>query len=390
MKIRINSLKNRLALVIVIFVVISMTLFAFIIFTTSEQRLGQNLSPQEIQEIIQNDDDLLEYASTARRGEVLAAVAELIREEERERAIKSLVLTTVPITILAGIAAYFISIRLIKPFEDVTTDISNIDVDNLDGAKLQPRCDYSEITVLVDAFNELLIEVQESFESQERFIQDASHELRTPLAAIQANIQLINENSKTSKKEDYIQLISVIERLNKDLIRLNDSLLFLERNDDLGVKDMEEVSMSELVLDIIEEFQPKIIESGVNLSTKVANDIYCLCVPLDIVRAIRNILDNAFKYNDNPNPSIQLRLSKSRDNAIITVVDNGPGIPKSEINQVTERFYRGNKYHQVTGSGLGLSIVQKIVDNHGGTVKFTSPKGKGTKVVMSLPRLIKA
>jgi signal transduction histidine kinase len=380
-----NSLKNRITLVIIGFVVSSLLIFAIIMVQSVNERFRPDVRPEDIYEIIQNDPEFGDLPDDVDKRKLFAFIGNQVREQERQRLIQELMIGTIVLMVVSGLIGYYISYHLTRPLKQISEDINNININSGGITELPNRSEYDEMQILVSRFNELLSEVRESMESQERFVQDASHELRTPLAAIQANLQLLQEKGEVTSDE-YKSTFELVSRVNTELIEINNQLLFLERKDKSNKQAYKVVNLRDLVEDVLEEFTPRINQEGVEIKTKIEGTYRINCNPVDIARAIRNIIDNSLKYSGSKSLSLIISLTKDMDFINLQISDNGKGLSSSELIQVTERFRRGKGASTVPGSGLGLSIVQKIVDEHDGRLQLKSNQGDGLSVEIVLPK----
>ena len=103
--------------------------------------------------------------------------------------------------------------------------------------------------------------------------------------------------------------------------------------------------------------------------------------------AIKNVIENAVKYSKDEGGKVTVEVTSDRKKLYINVIDTGVGIPQKDLPKIFDRFYRGdNAYKGANGSGLGLSMVKKIIEEHNGDIRVTSKKGQGTTVKISIPR----
>jgi PAS domain S-box-containing protein len=229
--------------------------------------------------------------------------------------------------------------------------------------------------------NAAMEKLEEAHLMQKRFVADASHDLRTPLTVINGEIDLLLRGNRISD-ETRLPLERVIEEL-KRLESLASDLLMLARLDANIADRTDVVRLDELLLDCVEKLtmlaRQKDIRWGVRLSDPV--EINCDAYALD--RAISNVLENAIKYS--PRQSlVDVMLESDNEHYAITIADNGPGIPASDLPYVFDRFYRSDLTRSTPGTGLGLSIVKSVVEAHQGSVAVLSSPGEGTTVKIML------
>jgi signal transduction histidine kinase len=288
------------------------------------------------------------------------------------------------VVVLGGIGGYFLSKKMLTPVDKVTTLASSISTTNL-----KERINYQgpddEVKRLADTFDDMLDRLENAFESQNQFIQDASHELRTPIAIARTNIEVLEMENKPSAK-DYKRLVEVLKLSIDRMSRLIDKLLLLSK-DKQRATEPSVVDISSILDEVITEFNAKAINSGVNLKLEPATGkLFVRGDSLSLKQAISNIIDNAIRYNRSGG---QVNVSTWVDNGqlIIQVQDSGIGISEADQKRIFNRFYRVDKSRSRAqgGSGLGLAIVKEIVESHGGTIEVESIPGKGSTFRIILP-----
>jgi two-component system OmpR family sensor kinase len=212
-------------------------------------------------------------------------------------------------------------------------------------------------------------------EEQRRFIHRLDHELKNPLTAIQVQLDNLQEGEGGEN--------AAIEDVRAQANRLNLLTRGLRRLADLETRtlEVEPVELEELLDEVVELLQaPDRIELDIQrLPWSIP--------PIEgdrelLLMAFRNLVDNALKYSSG---SIQLRARHTSGDLIVEVIDTGRGIPTEELPLVTEELYRGSNVHEVQGSGLGLSMVERIISRHLGRLELRSRSGKGTIATVQLP-----
>ncbi|MGX5829928.1 ATP-binding protein [Mesorhizobium sp. 43Arga] len=260
----------------------------------------------------------------------------------------------------------------LKPLYQITAELKRRDAGSL--APIGPGPLPNEVKPLVDGLNDLLRRLDRAFTMQKHFIADAAHELRTPMMALSIQAQLAKAASTEEEREQALtQLESGVSRIT----HLAQQLLTLARLEPQEQADApQSVELSALcksvILDQIRLAEAKRIDLGLVTQDKVEiqGDPEALRILLN------NLVDNAIRYTP-PHGMIDLAVRRKGNEVALEVSDNGPGIPEGEREQVLERFYRGSNQN-VQGSGLGLSIVQRVAAQHGARLVLGSrPDGKG-------------
>jgi|SRR5436190_5358933 len=244
-----------------------------------------------------------------------------------------------------------------------------------------------EVGRLAATINALLTRLEESFKEQQRFVADASHELRTPLAVLRGETEIAL--SKTRNIDEYQESLSLINEEAERLSRIVEDLFILARQpiDAPHVLEKQPLSLNETIKDCARAAHVLASRKGVRLVAENGSPSIVLNGDEDLLkRMILNLLDNAVKYTP-VGGDISVELKRQNGNARIVVRDTGIGIPPNDQMHVFDRFYRVDKARSRAqgGAGLGLSIVQWIVDAHEGKITVDSEPGVGTKFTIDLP-----
>jgi signal transduction histidine kinase len=288
------------------------------------------------------------------------------------------------LVVLGGIGGYFLSRKMLKPVDNVTTLASSISTNNLK-ERIHYQGPDDEMKRLADTFDSMLGRLEDAFESQNQFIQDASHELRTPIATAQTNIEVVEMERKPSIK-DYKRLVEVLKLSIERMSKLSDKLLLLSKDNQQSA-ERSVVNIATLIGEVVTEFYTYSLNSKVNLQLNSIPDYLSVKGDaLSLKQAISNVIDNAIRYN---RPGGQVNISTQIENGQlnIQVQDSGIGISKADQKHIFDRFYRVDKSRSRAqgGSGLGLAIVKEIIEDHGGTVTVDSTLDKGSTFRMTLP-----
>ena len=225
--------------------------------------------------------------------------------------------------------------------------------------------------------------IQSSWKRQLDFTADASHELRTPLAVIQTNLELVMDNPDETVDSQRKWLSNIhIETVR--MTKLVDDLLTLSRGD-TGEKTLEcaVFSLNSVAEETAALFESAAKQKGIDIQI-VANDKIQFCADISRIKQLFSILvDNAVKYMDKLG-YIQIVLSRKDNTVQLTVSDSGKGIAPEHLAKIFNRFYRVEK-QAADGFGLGLSIAEWIVKEHGGSIRAESIVGEGTRFIACFP-----
>lgn len=299
--------------------------------------------------------------------------------------LKNILLITFPIIlIILFLIARFFAGRSIRPVVNITETSSKITKDNLNTRIALPT-NKDELYVLSKTINDLLDRMEEAVEREKQFTSDASHELRTPLAVIKGTLEVLIR--KPREKQEYEEKISFcVSEVNR-LNNLVDELLLLARFENQKQNNkVENVFLNALILDSLSRYSDKISKQKLEISTQFDDEYYVQTDYYLISIIIGNLLSNAIKYSK-PNGKIQIELSKEDSETIVTITDNGLGIPSDDLNKIFNSFYRASnsKNPTIKGTGLGLSIVKRLCDILNITIEISSEENVGTTLKLRIP-----
>jgi len=343
-----------------------------------------NLEPDDSQDVIFRVRTLL---LTLEGRRFIVQIARPMQELEEE--IWELVLGIVSGLIFSTLAlmaiSRFMAGKILQPIgamKDLARDISEKNLDQRIPAG-EGRDEFNE---LARTINQMLDRLQHSFAKQKAFLFDTSHELKTPLTTMRLAIDEIctcdGGKLPSLAEENLFRLKNQVlrmERLVKDLLNLSS----LEM---LTSIDPKPVHITELLSSLVAEYQFLANAHNITIGIRLPNQLVIHGDAEKLNRAFSNILDNAIKYNVD-NGGIEVTGDQSAAEVTITVTNTGPGVPEAEIPKVFDQFCRVEKSRSLRygGSGLGLAIVKRIVELHGGKIKFESQQGSWTRVTVCLP-----
>jgi two-component system OmpR family sensor kinase len=245
--------------------------------------------------------------------------------------------------------------------------------------RAEPR---TEIGRLGLALNAMLARIEESDMRLRRFVADASHELRTPLTGIRAYAELFRRGAAV-RPDDLERAMTGISRESERMSLLVDDLLLLARLDEGRPLEQEPVDLPEVVGEAVETARMVEPNRRIDLDTEPA----VILGDRDRLRQlVDNLLSNVRAHTPATAP-VHVRVSRNGTNAILEVEDSGPGLSEDELEQVFERFHRGDPSRSRTsgGVGLGLAIVSAVAEAHGGDVSADSEPGRGSTFRITLP-----
>ncbi|UCC60488.1 MAG: HAMP domain-containing protein [Dehalococcoidia bacterium] len=264
--------------------------------------------------------------------------------------------------------------RALAPVVDIARTAQNIE----ESSDLSKRVGYDgpkdEIGQLATTFDHMIEHLEKAFESQRLFIADASHDLRSPLTVLQGNLDLLKRDLGEEERRESLR---AIEAETHRMSRIVDDLLLLAEVESGQIEWRGRVSLREVLLESAERGQQLAGDRKVVVGRQ--EDIFIRGDAHRLKRLLGNLVDNAIRYTPEGG-TITLSLFRNEDWACINVVDEGMGIAPEHLPHVFERFYMVDRARSRShgGSGLGLTIVKAIAEQHGGKVTVTSELGKGS------------
>ena len=275
--------------------------------------------------------------------------------------------------LLAGAVGFFVARGAARPIGELAAAAEHVAATQELAARIDvDRSD--EIGRLANSFNDMLTALEGSRRQQRRLVRDTGHELRTPLTALRTNVELLARVDDLPADER-ARMLDDIESEIQELSLLVTELVELAAEPNLAASPREQVGLGELVARVAEKFRRR-TDRDIHL---VADESTVLGNPVQLERAVGNLIDNAHKWSP-PGAAIDVEVEKGR----VVVADQGPGIDEEDRPFVFDRFYRSAHARSTPGSGLGLSIVAKVAEDHGGTAFVGSP-AFGASVGFSIP-----
>jgi heavy metal sensor kinase len=286
-------------------------------------------------------------------------------------------LVSVPILVtVAGVSGYFLAARALAPIDQITLTARKISAEDL-SARLNILTTDDEVGRLTQTLNDMLTRLDDSFQRERQFTNDASHELRTPLTAMQAILGMIRE--KRRAPEEYEQALDDLNEEADRLRTLVENLMRLARGDKQNNNVFEEVNLSMLLKDVSDSLRPLAEAKKLSLNCETSESLTVLGDSDELIRLFVNLLDNAIKYTEHG--EINVTANRTENGVVIKVEDTGIGIPQEHLPHIFDRFYRVEESRTLRGAGLGLAIAKEIVHRHGGTIEVYNSDGKGTAFI---------
>jgi two-component system, OmpR family, sensor kinase len=280
------------------------------------------------------------------------------------------------IFVLASVVAWIAAGDVLRPVRLLTDTARNISQSDL--TRRIPVEGDDEVARLAATFNDMLDRLQQAFETQRRFVDDAGHELRTPITVVRGQLELLDGDPE--ERAETMRLVnSELDRMS----RIVEDLLILARLETPDFIATHPVDLDDFMI----EMKAKAATSpDRSVDLEVADEGVFLADEQRLTQAVANLVRNSFEHGGDE-VRVTLGGQMRGDEVRIWVEDDGPGIPDEVRDHLFERFYRGRFGRRSTGgAGLGLSIVRAIAEGHGGQVELDSRPGR-TRFTLVLPAM---
>lgn len=286
------------------------------------------------------------------------------------------------------IVGYCLARASLKPIRDIVRETETITASDID-RRLPVKNEKDELGELCTTFNALLDRLEVSFNSQRMFVSNASHELRTPLAAVIAELDLALQKERS--EEQYRNAIRYALEDARRMTKLIDGLLNLAKADYQKERlKMQEIRLDELLLDIRShllkahpDYRIELIfeqdDADDDRLITVHGNLYLLNI------AFANLIENNCKYSADQSSFVQISFWGKW--TIVRLSDDGIGMSETDKKHLFTLFYRGEQEKMAEGHGIGMTLVQRIIQLHQGNIVVHSEQGRGTTFVVELPHV---
>jgi two-component system, OmpR family, sensor kinase len=286
------------------------------------------------------------------------------------------------LALLAGLA---VARRAMEPIAELTAAARRIE-HSRDPSEKIPHAEAEDevaelgrtLEAMLASLDQARSETESALARQREFVADASHELRTPLTSVLANLELLEEELSGEQRETASSAL----RSSRRMRRLVGDLLLLARADAGRITPHMPVDLSQIVTDAAAELEPVAGDHEISIDAPAGARVDGARDELH--RLVLNLMENALRHTD-PGTAVEATVERRNGEVILSVEDDGPGIPPEQREKVFERFYRGSGEHSGS-SGLGLSIVRAVAESHQGSVRLEEPlDGRGARFVVRIP-----
>ena len=290
---------------------------------------------------------------------------------------------SVPILLLGLIGGGLLTFRAIKPIRHLIHTVRDILKTGKMSLRVPIRKEQGEMYELVGLFNQMLDKNDLLIQAMHNSLDNVAHDLRTPMTRLRgvAEFALQEPGDPNACRE---ALADCMEESERVLTMLNALMDVAEAETGAMRLEMTEVSVPELINSVVDLYEVVAEEKEISLKKNLPHELLINADRTRFQQVIANLLDNAVKYSDQ-GQGIEIFASEKAGYALISVSDQGMGIPPNEITKIWDRLYRGDHSRSRRGLGLGLSFVRAIVNAHGGEVTVESELKKGSTFSIRLP-----
>ena len=387
------SLQWRLTIIISVLIAAICVLLNVLLYNTGifyidslgNSVLSQNQDPGQGQDTNSDQEDSTLYIEFSQ--EDWRAFAERfsiqVDDSKKDYSIYSWILTVL-ITLAGGGITYLVSGYALRPLRKFSDQAAQIQAENLTDCRLDEE-GVPEFRRLGESFNRMLDNLSESFSALREFNGSAAHEFRTPLAIMQAQIELYEQEEHENVDQETAEMIAMMKEQTSRLSHLVKSLLDMSELQTIPRTDP--VELQSLIEEVLADLSSLAEKNGVQLMQMKRDDLIYTGSDILLYRMLFNLTENAIRYN-HPGGCVTLSAEATEDHNIrITVADTGQGIPKEAQERIFQPFYRVDKSRSRAfgGVGLGLALVQKIAELHGGTIRIAESSEMGSTFEICLP-----
>ena len=285
--------------------------------------------------------------------------------------------------LIAFLGSSVVARKALEPVLDISETVRHIHSRNLD-QELNVLDSKDEIAHLADTINDLLKRLRISFKTIRQFTANASHELKIPLSIVKAELDQLQKVDQNTLKNESLERTKL--ELNR-MAKLIGDLSTLAKTDTKQIMiNKQTVWLNDIIHDEIERYRPTSNEKNIALVVDKLPSVSVHADPHWMQVLASNLLDNAIKFSPNGSTVNIHIIVKDKQFYELSITDNGPGIQDTEIENVTRRFYRSEPANNISGSGLGLSIVEWVAKSHGGEIVFKNNDGGGLTVTLTIPK----
>jgi signal transduction histidine kinase len=307
-----------------------------------------------------------------------------LSERDELRVLRSLrfrfALLWLAVVLIGSTIVFYTTYRMLAHVRRITEAASRIGESDLSRRVPVIKRD-DEVSQLAITLNNMLDRIESSMHQLHTITDSLAHDLRSPLTAVRANLEIALTVGPRSEEAEGI--VSAIEDLDRITDFLNKSLDVAEAQADALRLKRVSLDLDELLRSMVDLYEPSMSEKGLRIQVRSAGPLAMAADVALLHRMVANLFDNELKHLPAAS-TITVSLLASRDTALLTLEDDGPGFAEGVLEHIFERHVKGP---QSNGHGLGLAFVEAVVRTHGGSVEASQRTGGGARLAISLPRL---
>ncbi|AZA91111.1 Signal transduction histidine-protein kinase ArlS [Chryseobacterium nakagawai] len=276
-------------------------------------------------------------------------------------------------TLLIGFFSYYFVEKFLRPLEDLNKEISEVTAHKLT-TQIPVQESNDEVNVLAKSFNTMIVRLNDVFQSQKDFTASASHEIRTPITRMAFQLENLIKFEEHSPKT-----LSSLQQIQRDVYQLSDltnSLLLLTKFDKENIQSIyEDVRIDEVIFEAFEGVEKSYPDLKLDflIAEDTSENAFLIISGIQslLVIVFINLFKNAAVYSDNT--EVKVLITETNNNLSVDVISHGATISEEEQTKLFEAFTRGNNAQNISGSGLGLRIVKRILEYHDAKIIYSSP-----------------
>lgn len=366
-------------------------IFSSNLLDANEMRLYEDLvDTKTFTHLREKDRDYIAFYYPVGKGGfyVVASAIDKIGYDKNRNLMLLLFVMIVAGLMIAAVSGWYYANKALAPIKEVIDQVDKITATSLND-RVKAANPNDEIGFLATRFNKMLERLEESFRLQKLFVANASHEFRTPLTAIKGQIEVLLLQNRS--QQEYVETLkSITEDINKQIQLLNALRDLSQASSASAISNASDIFVYDLISEAAEELLKLKPSFKISiLSNNLPEDERLVLTKgnRSLLRSsFLNLMDNACKFS--VNNKVQVLLEFDVKGIGLQFVDQGVGISKEDLINIYEPFFRSNQTRNVEGFGIGLSLVKKVIEMHGGTINIISAEGEGTTVKVFLKNMV--
>lgn len=289
----------------------------------------------------------------------------------------------IPVVLLGFAGGAVFAHRTLQPIRDLIHTVQRIGAGKMD-ERVPSRHVDDELDQLVLLFNGMLEKIEVLIRGMRESLDNVAHDLKTPLTRLRVEVETVLQSDADA---DTLRetLMNCAEESERMVTMLNTLMDISEAESGAMRLNLEDVDIAELLGDVVEMYQYVAAEKDMRITLATTNPLTAQADPVRLRQVVANLLDNAVKYTPDGR-EVAVEAESDREQVVIRIHDQGPGIPHQDLPRIFDRLYRGDKSRNQRGLGLGLSLVRAVVHAHHGRIEVDSrPEEQGSTFTVFLP-----